>query len=598
MKYPVMSDVTRTREMTSVFGGYNHKLSCQDGQFYDMRNMTSEYFPILSPRNRRGIVKKLTDPQGILDKEDLMWVDAGKLYSNGKEVSMTNVTISSDPTMCPKTMAKMGAYVVIFPDKIWLNVDNGEHGYMEEKVNITSGKTVSFTLCNNDGTAITWHDEEYYKTHTPANGDYMMTTSGGKAVLKIYSSTTSIWANVATTYIKIQATGIGAKSVKADGVKITIDNSQAKWSYAKNIFVNDEGNGKLSTNSIIYDRGNDYITVIGLIDQNKTFTNMPVEVKRDVPDMDFITECNNRLWGCSKDGHEIYCCKLGDVKNWNSFQGLSTDSWVVTVGSDGKFTGAITYLGYPMFFKEDCIIKIAVSATGGHQLKETRCRGVQRGSHRSLALANETLFYKTAGGVVTYNGSLPIGISEMLGEVRYEEAVGGTIDDRYYISMKDESGKSHMFSFDQNTGIWCKEDNTDVMYFCTHGSDLYFIDRKDKTMKSVRGSTLGQVGAREEGKIDWYVESGNIGYSSPDNKYVSRINVRISLEVGSNVDFYIRYNSEGEWEHKFNMNGNGTRTFTIPIIPKRCDHFTYKLIGKGGCKVHSITKTMEQGSDS
>lgn len=598
MIFPVMQEVNRYREMTTAFGGYNHQLSCQEGQFYDMKNMTSQYFPILSPRQNRGIVRSLTNPQGILDKEELMWIDDGNLYVNGEKVTLDGVSISSDASMCPKTMAKMGAYVIIMPDKIWYNADNGECGYMESTFTLGSGEEIKFTLCEANGSAITWHDETYYKSNAPKNGDYMMSTVNGKASLKVYSASTAIWATVATTYMQITATGIGKGFEKGDGIKITIDNSQAKWEYASNIFVNKEDGGKLSTNTHVVDRTDDSITIIGLLDNNKTFTNMSVTVERKVPEMAFITECNNRLWGCSKDGHEIYCCKLGDVKNWNCFMGIATDSWAVTVGSDGKFTGAITYLGYPIFFKEDSLIKISVSGAGAHQTKETKCRGVQNGSEGSLAILNETLYYKSSTGVCSYAGSLPVGISDDLGEVRYYDAIAGTINNRYYISMRDEGGKYHLFVYDQKMGIWCREDSTQVLYFCKHGDDLYYIDVADNKMKSVRGTLLYDVQEKAtEGKFDWFVESGNIGYSSPDNKYVSRINVRISLDVGTNADFYLKYDSTGEWEHIFNMSGKGTRTFTIPVIPKRCDHFKYKLVGKGGCKIYSITKTIEQGSD-
>jgi hypothetical protein len=185
-----------------------------------------------------------------------------------------------------------------------------------------------------------------------------------------------------------------------------------------------------------------------------------------------------------------------------------------------------------------------------------------------------------------------------LGEVRYSEAVASTIGSRYYISMKDKQGKSHMFVYDQKTNIWCKEDNTEVLYFCKHGDDLYYIDVADKKMKSVHGTLPFDVEEKkQEGRFDWYVESGNIGYTSPDNKYMARINVRIGMEFGTNVDFYLQYDSGDEWEHKFNMCGTGTRTYTVPVIPKRCDHFKYKLVGNGGCKIFSITKTIEQGSD-
>jgi hypothetical protein len=598
MLFPIMQEVNRYREMTTMFGGYNHQLSCQEGQFYDMKNMTSQYFPILSPRQNRGIVRSLINPQGILDKEELMWIDDGKLYVNGEEIALDGVSISSEESMCPKTMAKMGAYVIIMPDKIWYNADNGECGYMESTFALDSGQEVSLTLCEADGSAITWHDEQYYKDNDPNNGDYMMTTVNGKASLKVYSASTAIWATVATTYMQISATGIGKGFEKGDGIKITIDNSETEWTYASNIFVNKEDDGKLSTNTCVIDKTDDCITIIGLLDNNKTFTNMPMTVERKVPEMAFVTECNNRLWGCSKDGHEIYCCKLGDVKNWNCFMGVATDSWAVTIGSDGKFTGAITYLGYPIFFKEDCLIKISVSGAGAHQTKETKCRGVQNGSEGSLAILNETLYYKSSTGVCSYAGSLPVGISDELGEVRYYDAVAGTINNRYYISMRDKEGEYHMFVYDQKMGIWCREDNTQVLYFCKHGDDLYYIDVADNKMKSVRGTLLYDVQDKAmEGKVEWYAESGNIGYSSPDNKYVSRINVRISLDVGTNADFYLMYDSSGKWEHIFNMSGKGTRTFTIPVIPKRCDHFKYKLVGEGGSKIHSITKTIEQGSD-
>lgn len=596
MVFPILQEVAKYREMTTVFGGYNHKLSCSDGEFYNMENMTSQYYPILSPRQERGMVRKLNNPQGILDKEELMWIDNGELYVNGEKMILEGVEISSDASMCPKTMAKMGAFVIIMPDKVWYNAESGECGYMEASYTRASGESITFTLCEADGTAITWHDADYYTEHEPQNGDYMMSSSGGKAVLKVYSSITSIWATVATTYMQISAAGIGKAFEKGDGIKITIDNSD--WEYASNIFVNKEEDGRLSVNTSIADKTDDCITIVALLDENKTFTNMTLTVERKVPDMAFITECNNRLWGCSKDGHEIYACKLGDVKNWNCFMGISTDSWAATIGSDGKFTGAVTYLGYPMFFKEDCFIKISVNGTGAHQTKETRCRGVQRGAERSLVILNETLFYKSSTCICSYYGNLPTSISDNLGEVRYSDAVAGGIGDRYYISMKDLSGKYHVFVYDIKSGLWCREDDTQVMHYCRHGDDLYYIDVADYAMKSVRGTLPYEVEEkRAEGKFKWYAESGTIGYATPDKKYVSRINIRMFLEFGTNVDFYLQYDSDGKWEHKFNMSGKGTRSFTIPVIPKRCDHFKYKIVGKGGCKIYSVTKTIEQGSD-
>lgn len=609
MLFPTMQEVSRFREMTNSFGGYNHQLSCQEGQFYDMKNMTSQYYPVLSPRKKRGISHDNYAPVEILNKNGVMWLTDDEparleyiikkdndMYERGSQtLDKVNVSVHDS------TLISMGAFVVIVPDNIWIDTSTEppfEYGYMGAKFSAGT-QSVTFSLANQYGVAVEWKDEEYYKTHAPNNGDYMLSNVNGKVALKVYSSATSVWNTVATTYIKIQSSSIGKDFKKGDGITLRVKDT-GEWTHLSNVFVNDDGDGYRTLNATIMDKTEDSITIVGIIDKVMTLSNADFSVERKVPEMEFVTECNNRLWGCSKDGHEIYCCKLGDVKNWYVYEGLSTDSWAVTVGSDGKFTGAITYSGFPMFFKEDGFIKISVSSTGAHQLKETKCRGVQEGSSKSLTIVNETLLYKSPSCVVATNGALPISVSDMLGEVRYYDAVSGSIGDRYYISMRDKEGNYSLFVYDQKTGIWNKEDDVEIRCFCNFKDDLFFVSkRKDEyQIESVNGTVFHEsFEYQEENAIDWFVESGNIGYSMPDNKYVSRINLRITLEFGTNVDFYLQYDSSGEWEHKFNMSGKGTRTFTVPIIPKRCDHFKYKLRGRGGCKVHSITKTLEQGSD-
>lgn len=599
MRFPRLSETSQYREMTTVFGGYNHQISCQEGQFYDMKNMTSSYFPILSPRKQRGNVKQFENPMALLDKEDLWWIDNKELYKNGMKISL-GVEFNDE---APKSIAKMGAYIVVMPDKIWINTNGKEgmyeSGYMENKVKVKEETPITFSICEMSGKVIEYKEADYYDKHPEElkDGVYIMgVNSSGKPSLKVYSATTGIWMYVASTYVQIHSAGIGKGFEKDDGVKITISK---EVSGLENIFINKEEDGTRSTNTYIVDKDSDNITIPGIISATLgNIDGLSLTVERKVPEMAYITECNNRLWGCSKDGHEIYCCKLGDVKNWNLFKGSSVDSWAATIGSDGQFTGAITYLGYPMFFKEDCVIKIAVSATGGHQTKETRCRGVQNGSNESLTIINEVLYYKSPTGVCGYNGSLPYSISDELGEISYGNAVGGTIGDKYYISMCDSKGEYSMFVYDTKSGLWIKEDNTRAYAFCRYKDELYYIDFADKTMKSVNGTLLYDVPEKKtENRVDWFAESGPIGYSSPDNKYVGRITMRITLEHGTNVDVYIQYDSMGEWEHKFNMSGTGTRTFSLPIVPKRCDHFRYKIAGKGSCKIHSISKTVEEGSE-
>ena len=88
-----------------------------------------------------------------------------------------------------------------------------------------------------------------------------------------------------------------------------------------------------------------------------------------------------------------------------------------------------------------------------------------------------------------------------------------------------------------------------------------------------------------------------MGVDDPDKKYISRIDVRLSLEVGARVFFMIQYDSLGAWEHLFTMTGANLKSFSIPIRPMRCDHLRLRIEGIGEAKIYSISKTIEQGSE-
>jgi hypothetical protein len=288
--------------------------------------------------------------------------------------------------------------------------------------------------------------------------------------------------------------------------------------------------------------------------------------------------------------NEIYASKLGDFKNWNCFMGVSTDSYAASCGTDGQFTGAITHMGYPLFFKENCVHKVYGNYPSNFQIQATACRGVQKDCDRSLAIVNETLFYKARSGVCAYDGSLPTEVSYAMGNEVYSDAVGGAHGNKYYISMKDVSGIYHLFVYDAAKAMWHKEDDVPIDSFCSCRGEMYAISNgKIITM-------LGS-GTQETDAVEWMVETGEIGISSPDMKYVSRLTVRMSMDIGSEVSFFAQYDFSDEWEHLGTIQSTNLRSFSIPIRPKRCDHLKLRIEGEGVVKIYSITKTIEQGSE-
>ena len=578
MKLSKLNELPTSREMIDVFGGYNHNLRIREGEFYDMTNLTSADYPVLSPRRKRGIYDTPNKPQGMVAKDALCYVDGSDFIINEYRVDM-GLTIDE----APKTLISMGAYVIIMPDKKYINTTNlSDYGSIEASVTTTD--TVSFELCKLDGTVykdVLTQDKE---PDAPANMDLWIDTSSVPHTLKQYSSTSFMWINIATTYIKITATGLGFPFAEGDGVTIS--------------GIEDAALKDLNNNMVLHARGDNYIVVTGILDKVTT-QDKPITVARRMPNMDFVIESKNRLWGCrygvALNGqvvNEIYASKLGDFKTWNCFQQISTDSWVATLGTDGQFTGAITHDGYPIFFKENHMHKVYGDYTGQYRIQDIACRGVQKGCSKSLAIVNEVLYYKSRSAVCAYDGSLPVEISSALGDEMYYNAVAGSLGNNYYISMCDANNLWHLFVYDTKRGMWHREDETQVVDFCNCRGDLYFIDYADKQIKTVRGT-----GTLEDKETKWGATTGTIGTDSPDKKYISRLDVRMSLKVGTRVNFYVEYDSTGKWEHLFTMTGMTLQSFTVPVRPKRCDHLRLRIEGDGEAKIYSICKTIEQGSE-
>ena len=577
MLYPKLKEIPTSRELVDVFKGYNHNLRIGEGEFYDMKNLSSDNYPVLSPRPKRGVYAVPSNPPGMVAKDSLCYVDGGDFIINEYLVPMG---LKADDK--PKTLISMGAYVIIMPDKKYINTaDLTDYGSIEATVKTTG--TVTFSLCKVDGAGYDNVATQATAPTEPENMDLWIDTSSTPHQLKQYSTTTDMWSAIATTYIKISATGIGKPFNENDGVTIS----------------GVESLPDLNASMVVWAKGDNYIVVTGILDQVTT-QETAITISRKMPNMDFIIESENRLWGCrygvALNGeivNEIYACKLGDFKNWNCFMGISTDSYVATVGTDGQFTGAITHLGYPLFFKENFVHKVYGNYPANYQIQTTACRGVQKGCERSLSIVNEVLYYKARSGICAYDGSLPVEISSALGDVAYHNAVAGTLGNKYYISMKDASEDWHLFVYDTLKGMWHREDDTQAVQFCNCRGDLYYIDYADNQIKTVRGTT----GVAETEPIKWEAVTGIIGTDSPDKKYISRMDVRMSLAVGTRVSFFVEYDSSGEWDHLFTMDGVKLRTFAVPIRPQRCDHMRLKIIGNGEAKIFSICKTIEQGSD-
>ena len=322
-----------------------------------------------------------------------------------------------------------------------------------------------------------------------------------------------------------------------------------------------------------------------------------VQLERRVPDLDFVTECDNRVWGCSSRENVIYACKLGDPTNWFSYRGIAADSYAVTVGSDGAFTGAATCMGYALFFKENTLHKLCGTKPSDFQLTSLRCRGVAKNAARSLCVLNETLYYLSPDGVMAWDGSIPTKVSAVLDASRLanvQSAVGGALDGRYYLHISRTAGtqgQTRLLVYDTERGLWHEEDVCSCDMAST-GGQLYLWDGQalwaaDPSRESDWQSTEGV-----EQQVSFELVTGDIGQDGAEQRYLSRLTLRLDAACASTVEVALSYDG-GPWETVASLTAReARRSYDLPLVPRRHSTLRLRLRGKGQITLRSLAKNL------
>ena len=563
MEMPTLRRLWTSRRTVDAFGGLNRSPRTGEGEFAQMENLSSDFYPVLAP----------CPPREQLDITGVTSLGAGQrlFYTQGTELVLGDRRI--DLGLSPdgnKILVKMGAYVVVFPDKKYAStLENGDFGSLEARFEAANAVLTPCTLEGAD------RIPDYIQSAeplSPENGTLWLDTASSPAVLKEWSAASNLWAAVETAYVRIEAPGIGVPFRQYDGV--TLSGAEA-----------------LDGANVIWQAGSDFAVVSGVLEGQKHMRGLVLS--RTVPEMDYVIECGNRLWGCragtdrlGNPVNEIYASKLGDFRNWNCFMGLSTDSYAVTVGTQGPFTGAITYLGNPLFFKEDCLYKIYGSYPAAFHVQSTACRGVAQGGGESLAIVGETLFYKSPMGVCAYDGSLPAEVGRNLGFDPLEGGVGAGFGGKYFLSLQEHTGTDALYVYDKLLGQWHRETGFGARQMVSHAGKLYGLDKN--------GGLWLLRGGKSRARVKWMARTGRISGWDGKRMVLKSLELQLLLANRARMDISVRYDDRGAWERIGTLTGSDRR-FLLPIRPKPCSHLELLLEGEGDIRLLSLTRVLRQG---
>lgn len=574
IRTPRRAAMTKSTEQTVRWLGYNHTDTPAEGSFYDCRNISTEQYPLMAVRGARTVAGQMPGMTGNLVRENVLyWTDDNALYKGIGTGERLAILGGSAKT---RRLIAMGAWVIVFPDGVRYNTETGAVDRLGVK-NTTN--TLDVRMCKYDKTEYT--DYTVAAEEPTDTSKLWLDTSGDTHVLKMYSTTAKEWVSMGTTYLLLRADNLGAGLAEYDTVHIT----GLRDAGSPDVSLPEDGD------YIVYAASTDSVMIAGTVEKSMGVngSRIHITVERVLPELDFVTECNNRLWGCSSKTNEILACKQGDPTNWSSYMGLTGDSYRVTVGAPGAFTGCIAYLGYVLFFKEDCLLKLFGTKPSNYQISQTNCRGVQKGSEDSLVIVNETLYYKSPVDVVSYNGGLPNSVSEALGRVTYTDVCAGDVAGRYYLAMTGE-GTRGVWCYDVDKGLWAREDDADVRcVFALNG--VGYLAAADGTVYEIQKA--GTDSTEGLGR-SWWAETGDIGLDDADAKYLTRFRLRMRLPEGSSITVKVRYD-DGAWQTMKTVQGSKNSSVFLPVVLQRCDHATLRLEGEGPCELLSLAKQVQIG---
>ena len=520
--------ITKTTQVK--FAGLNHTPAAADGEIWDMKNMTGDYWPLLAARKPRLLFRTLERPGGIYCWNKLCWVDGTGFYYDG--------VLKGQVTEGTKRFAAMGPHVIIMPDKCYYNVETDAFGSLES---VWSGDSLTFfngTLYGEDAEANTVQCEGV---------DWREWFRVGDAVT--ISGCTIHPENNKTPIIR-----------EIDGDKLV---------FYEHIFTLEDGGAYAEAGAM--------------------------RISRTVPDLEYMCENENRLWGC--DGSTIYASAWGDPFNWNVYDGLESDSFAVTPTARGLFCGGISYKSFSIFSKEEKIYKVYGSSPSSFKAVDSASLGVAEGSGDSMAIAGETLFYLSRSGVMAYSGGIPQNVSQAFGMDRFRNAVGGSDGLKYYVSMQGADDTWWLYVYDTQTGLWHKEDQIHVTHFARCEGNVYMLS--DSGQIWIDGNAQNPpIEATAEGDVPWMVEFADFAEEDPNKKNVRKIQLRMELEEHTRATVWIQFDSDGIWREMSTLICDGAkRSFCLPIVPRRCDHYRLKVEGVGGVCIHSLARAYSVGSE-
>ena len=601
MQYPRLSPLPRRKSLISAFYGYEHLEKVRPGAFYDMKNLSADRFPLMSVRPAR-----------------LMWTRSRGTPAGPEEIPVSPATpltaaatVNGTAALCSETdvyyygrivpdapltagvanrrIVPFGRNFFVSPDGVYVITD--ETGAVETRRAAYSQALLDaqVSCVFADGTTPQRSLFSDTPPEDPEEGEYWTDTSAGTMLQKRYLD--GGWQTVGEIYLRVTHAMAAHYAQPGDRVRVKVGREDE----VKAVVFRAEGN-ELYLSAVL----------VG-IDP----TSYIVAVRKPMPVLDLALEHDNRVWGCrfgkNADGefvNEIYASALGDPTKWDQYDGVSTDSYTVSLGCPGAFTGAAVVGGDVVFFKENYVIRVRGLTPQDYTVTVTPALGVKAGHAATLAPLNEKLFYLSTAGVTVYDGALPYVISPEFSTHGFTDTLAFAWSGRYYLAAAVNATR-RIYVYDTATGLWhVEDDDWNARFFLLIDSAVFMLCRPDPSNTVYRFVAMDadKVGAARnilgppDGALTfafapapqtkWYAETGRL-LADSGTSILRGLVFRVSLEKDAEFQAELEC-GDGRFIQLCRVRTGTPDVFLLPVNTPRCAAFRLRLSGKGGCAVLSV----------
>lgn len=284
----------------------------------------------------------------------------------------------------------------------------------------------------------------------------------------------------------------------------------------------------------------------------------------------------NRVWGIWKS--ELWSSKWGDFKVWDEFGGTAIDSYVADVYSEGDFTTVVQYQNHIVVFKKNIMYELYGNVPENFELQEVAKTGCV--DKRSAVEVNGTLFFVSENNVYAYAGGIPRQIGENLDLGEVEEAVAGTDNIRYYVSIKEAGKDRKLYVYDTYKGAWMGEDDLDVVQFVAEDKKVYAL---------TSDGDLYQFRTDGDEMVEWSASTKFFDEGTFQKKYSTTIRLNLKMDSGSWASVYLRTRQRGWKLIKTVQQSKSHDPYKIAKVVvgvREADKYQIKIAGKGYCMLY------------